>query len=424
MKSSHALLWQSFLSIIVRFAGVGLNFAAAIILTRNLPMNEAGMIFMLMTLVTGMALFSRLGLEQWLLKDIARLEDGQVIEQGQHLHSGFRLLLLSSVLFIGLWVLLSPALAKPYLFDDEIRLDYLLYGGIGVFAFNLIITNSSFLKAVQHTSTAILIQNSLPAVSFILLLLVFWGSFPQQQSYLWLYTASLVIAGLASFYWVKPWWKTLFSLESHQTKLPTLLRKTLPLAPVSFFAFLMLWVDSLLTAFFLSNEDVALFSTAARLSFISLFFLGALDATIYPRLLRMHKQNPERFRRFFWQCTGLVGGILFTVTLALALIGDWMLWVFKPEYMQAALTLSILLVAQFVRAMSLTFSFMFIMEEKVRYLNIILVTALIVNIIANISLIPSYGIEGAAIATLIANLVLTLSVIMLFFKQRLLSGYA
>lgn len=186
----------------------------------------------------------------------------------------------------------------------------------------------------------------------------------------------------------------------------------------------MLWVDSLLTAFFLSNEEVALFSTAARLSFISLFFLGALDATIYPRLLRMHKQNPERFKRFFWQCTGLVGGILFLVTAALALLGDWMLWLFKPEYMQAALTLSILLVAQFVRAMSLTFSFMFIMEEKVRYLNIILVTALIVNIIANISLIPSYGIEGAATATLIANLVLTLSVIMLFFKQRLLSDYA
>lgn len=423
MKPAHALLWQSLLSIIVRFTGVGLNFAVAIILTRNLPVNEAGMIFMLMTLVTGMALFSRLGLEQWLLKDIAQLEESNTQAQGEYLHSGFRLLLLSSILFLGLWLLLSPS-AKLFLFDDEIRLDYLLYGGIGLFAFNLIIANASFLKAVQHTSKAILIQNSLPAISFMALLLLFWDSFAQQQGYLWLYTISLVFAGLISFYWVKPWWKTLCNHKSHQIKIPLLLRKTLPLAPVSFFSFLMLWVDSLLTAFFLSNEEVALFSTAARLSFISLFFLGALDATIYPRLLRMHKQNPERFKRFFWQCTGLVGGILFLVTAALALLGDWMLWLFKPEYMQAALTLSILLVAQFVRAMSLTFSFMFIMEEKVRYLNIILVTALIVNIIANISLIPSYGIEGAATATLIANLVLTLSVIMLFFKQRLLSDYA
>jgi O-antigen/teichoic acid export membrane protein len=46
---------------------------------------------------------------------------------------------------------------------------------------------------------------------------------------------------------------------------------------------------------------------------------------------------------------------------------------------------------------------------------------MIVNLIANIVLIPKYGIEGAATATLLANGVLVAIVISLFFMKKLLS---
>jgi len=73
-----------------------------------------------------------------------------------------------------------------------------------------------------------------------------------------------------------------------------------------------------------------------------------------------------------------------------------------------------------LRAASLTFSFMFIASEKVRFLNVALTVAMIVNLLANIILIPKYGIEGAATATLMANGVLVAIVISLFFQQKLL----
>ena len=64
------------------------------------------------------------------------------------------------------------------------------------------------------------------------------------------------------------------------------------------------------------------------------------------------------------------------------------------------------------------------MQEQVRFLNMLLVTALMVNIISHIVLIPLYGINGAAMATLIANLVLTGGVVTLFFYKQLLKSYA
>ena len=414
-----SLLLTSVLSTIARFAGVGLNFAVAIVLTRTLSMAEAGMVFMLMTLVTGVSLFSRLGVEQWLVRDVARLQETDTQQQGVHLRDAYRMVLVSSGLFMLGWLALAP-LSKHWLFDDAIHLLPLMLAGSGIVFFNLVMMNSSFLKAIRHTSESILVQNALPAVAYMLLIGLFWWEFKANQHYLLLYIASLALAGMASFYWLRPWWQSLHTAATTQFSIKQVLQQSLPLAPVSFFSFLMLWADTLLTGLLLSNADVALFTVAARLSFVSLFFLGALDATIYPRLLRIHQHQPEQLKRFFWQATGLVIGILGGVTLLLLLLGDTLLAVFKPEYVQAGATLAILLVAQWVRAMSLTFSFMFIIQAQVRYLNTMLGVALVVNIIANLVLIPTYGTEGAAGATLLANLVLTAGVALLFFKHRLL----
>ncbi|MFI0399770.1 MAG: oligosaccharide flippase family protein [Thiolinea sp.] len=421
--NNPSLLWQSAFSIIARFAGVGLNFAVAIIITRTLPMNEAGMLFMLMTLVTGISLFSRVGVEQWLVREVAGLpEDGLAQAQLRYLHSAFRLLLFTSLVFMAIWLFLSPVI-KRTLFDGDIQLSLLWVAVLGIFFFNLVMTNSAFMKAAHHISESLLIQNALPAVCMMLAILLFWPWFPVNQNYLWIYTLSLALAGLVSFYWLRAW---LPSFKTREQPLPRqeVFQSSIPLAPVSYFAFMMLWADTLMTGWLLTNEDVALFTVAARLSFVSGFFLGALDATIYPRLLRMHKQNPEKVRKFFWQATLLVAGVLTVVTLIIAAVGKPVLAVFNEGYVQAATTLIILLLGQLVRGLGITFSFMFIIREQVRYLNILLFVALLANLLANWLLIPQYGIEGAAMATLAANLLLTGGVIVFFFKNRLLSGYA
>lgn len=418
-----SLLVQSLLSTFARFVGVGLNFGVAILIARLLPKHEAGMVFMLMTLVTGVSLFSRIGLEQWIVRDIARLPEDSKHSPAQYLHSAYRLTLISSIIFLLVWIVLAPFF-NQWLFDGQMNVMYLMLAGTGILTFNLVMTNSAFLKAIRHTSSSLLVQNTLPAIALLVLILALWTVFGHKQTYVLAYTGSLLLAGLASFYWLRPWIKTLLSRSSHVVPIDQLLKHSLPLAPVSMFAFLMLWADTIMTGLLLTNDQVALFSTAARLSFISLFFLGALDATIYPRLLKTQRQNPERLRTFFWKSTFLVIGLLSFVTFALWLVRDWLLLAFGEQYVAAGFVLSLLLLGQLIRAFSLTFSFMFIMQEQVRFLNMLLVTALIVNIICHTILIPLYGINGAAMATLIANLVLTGGVVILFFYKQLLSSYA
>jgi O-antigen/teichoic acid export membrane protein len=419
MPNSRLLL-HTLLSTIARFTGVALNFLARILITRTLSVAEAGVLFLLMTLVSGISLLSRLGLEQLVIKEVAAVKTTDQHFHSHYLRKSYFLLLLLSLGFVAIWLAFSPWWQNA-LFHNEITLEHLLWASTGVIAFNIITINSFYLKAIQKTVISVLLPNALPAASFLLLLLLFWGDHTQQQLYLTLYIVSLVAAsfialGLVINHLKKP---------DKTADVPTakhLLRKSLPLAPVSIFSFAMLWADTLLVGYFLDNHHLALFNIAASISFITLFFLSALEATIYPRLINTSKQNPENLTKFFWQATALVCFSLLLVTLAMTSVSAPILSVFKEEYVAAQDSLIILLFAQFFRASSLTFSFMFIIREQVKYLNVLLVVALCINILSNIYFINTIGMNGAAVATLIANAFLSLSVILLFAGKKLLRG--
>ena len=429
---ANPLLLQSLWSLIARFTGVALNFAMLLIITNRLPKLAAGDLQLLMTFITGIALFSRLGIDQLLIKEVSSAHHHNHAFHHHFLKNSYIAVIALSLLFVVAWALFSPIIQRTF-FNNHghftVTITNLVLAGLGILFFNLVILNSTFLKAIKKTSMGVLSQNALPAISFLLLVALFWTYFPQDQHYINLYTASNILAGvfaiLLSWYYLKS--KDQAKQVDEALMVPNvvgLIKNSLPLAPVSIFSFLMIFADTLMLGRMVTNDHVSEYAIAAKLSFIILFFLQALEATIYPRLLNLYKQKPEQLVSFFWQSSALVIGVVFSVTLVMYLLSDWLLMAFGEGYTVAKHALGLLLLAQLFRAASLTFSFMFIIREQVRYLNIILVVALVANLVANVIFIKLYGIEGAALATLLANGLLLLSVLTLFYSKKLLHNIA
>ncbi len=417
--NDNKLLIHSFFSIIARFVGVGLNFLLRYVITRNLAVSEAGILFLLMTFIPGVSLISRIGLEQLLVKKVASIKDSQHALRSAFLKNSYKITVATSFIATALWLLAAPYMRSSF-FHNRISLDHLLWAGVSLFFFSLLIINTFYLKAIKRTITSVLMQNALPAVCFLALLGIFWPEFTQNQQFIELYIISLIGAGLISLLLTWPHFDKKSEITEGSLSIREMTKQSLPLAPISFFSFIMLWADTLMVGLYLDTTHVALFNTAATISFVSLFFLGALDSTIYPRLLNIAKQTPIQLKSFFWQATLLVIFILLSVTALMSLFSAPILSVFGEEYVAAQSSLMILLLAQFLRATSLTFSFMFIIREKVHYLNIILVLSLAINLVSNVLLIKAYGMNGAAVATLLANGFLAISVIIVFYYKKLL----
>ena len=428
---ANPFLLQSLWSMIARFTGVGLNFAVILVITNRLPKLAAGDLLLLMQFVTGVALFSRLGVDQLLIKEVASSHDSHSDFRQHYLKNSYLAIISLSLVFILIWLLLSPLIRTSF-FDNGseniISLSDLMFASVGVVFFNLVILNSTYLKAIKKTVAGVLGQNALPAITFLFFIGIFWNTFAQNQHYINLYTASNILAGVLAIYmtWVylkqdkSPIDKTNRSNLESVPNIYGLIKKSMPLAPISIFAYLMLFADTIMVGWFLTNDQVADYSVAAKLSYVILFFLQALEATIYPRLLNLFKQNPNKLKQFFWQATALVIAVVLSVTLVMYLLSDWLLAAFGESYLVAKHALGLLLLAQLFRSASLTFSFMFIIREQVRYLNIILVISLMINLILNIVFIKMYQIEGAALATLIANGLLVFLVLSIFYFKKLL----
>ncbi|MGB1310357.1 MAG: oligosaccharide flippase family protein, partial [Leucothrix sp.] len=378
----NPLIIQSALSMIARFTGVALNFAVAILITRQLSLGNAGVVFLLMIFVSGIALVSRVGLDQLIVKEVASAHEDHVNFKQAYLKNTHQLVLLISLLSAAIWIAMSPYVREAF-FHGDIELSQLMWASLCVIFFNFMFVNSFYLKAIRRSSLSILTQNALPGICFLILIGVAWDYFSAGNGHVVMYIVSLLLTGFFSFLVVKPFIKPTKWSDDKAPKLKQLFVKSLPLAPISFFSFMMIFADALMVGYFLGNEKVALYNVAAKVSYISLFFLGALDATIYPRLLAIYNHQPERLWNFFWQATALVLAVLLIVTGVMYALSDLILIVFKPEYLAAKQALALLLLAQLLRAASLTFSFMFIASEKVRFLNIALTVAMIVNLLAN-----------------------------------------
>ena len=429
--TNNPLLLQSLWSLFARFTGVALNFAVILIITNQLSKSAAGDLLLIMTFIPGIALISRLGVDQLLMKEVASSHHENLKFKNDFLSVSYKVVSILSLIFMTFWWIATPYLQNSFFHNGveaTVSETELIIASLGILFFNLVILNSTYLKAIKRTVLGVLGQNALTAITFLFLIILFWSYFSNNQYTLYLYTSSLVMAGsIAAFFTNR------FTVKQHlldnnskhifNDVIPTfkqVLKKSIPLAPISIISYLMIFTDTLMVGWFLPNEQVAEYSVASRISYIILFFLQAMEATIYPRLLNMYKHSKANLNAFFWQSTALVILVVFSVTGIMYLLSDWILNAFGKEYTVAGHALGLLLFAQLLRAASITFSLMYIIREQVKYLNMILVTAFVVNVICNLIYIQLYGIEGAALATLIANATLLILVLTLFYRNKLL----
>ena len=182
--AKNPLLMQSLWSLLARFAGVALNFAVVLIITNQLTKSSAGDILLLMTFVTGVALISRLGIDQLLMKEVASSHHYNLDYRKGFLKVSYKAVLVLSLGFILIWIAASPFLQSSFFFDGTqatISITELAIASLGVLFFNLVILNSTYLKAIKKTVIGVLGQNALTAITFLIIILAFWGYFSNNQ---------------------------------------------------------------------------------------------------------------------------------------------------------------------------------------------------------------------------------------------------
>lgn len=194
----------------------------------------------------------------------------------------------------------------------------------------------------------------------------------------------------------------------------------LPMLLMAFLRMLLGQSDVLLIGWLLGDTQAAgLYAVASRLAELTTFGLQAVNTTLAPTIAELYAtRQTARLQDIVTRSAQGVFAFTAVVGLALGLLGEWTLGLFGPAFVAAYPALLILLVGQTINAATGSVGYLMTMTGHQRQAAWLVALAGTLTVALNVTLIPVFGIQGAAIANATGMALVNLTMLV-FVARRL-----
>jgi O-antigen/teichoic acid export membrane protein len=173
---------------------------------------------------------------------------------------------------------------------------------------------------------------------------------------------------------------------------------------VTAFSFLIMWtIDSFMIWRFTDLSSVWIYSVALSIATLVTLILVSINTIVAPQFSELYwKKDIKNLKKVVYYSSKLI--FITTIPLLIILItySKFFMWLYGSEFISWYTVLSILVIWQFISATCWSVWYFLNMTWKQKVFRNVILIALILNIILNYLLIPTYWILWAAIATSIS----------------------
>ncbi len=406
MDYAQKAVWGTVTVFLLSILSNALGYILRIILARNLTVAEYGLFYAVFGLVSFLLFFRDLGLNAALIKYIAEWNVQKKFDSIKTaIISVFSWQLLISCLFAGGLFLFSDFLGTSYFKNPAAHLllkyffIYIIISSIAVFVKSVLI---GFQKISIATSAEIL---RLSAVIITVLLLFNKKVTVFAPLYAFIFGWVIVVLFLLPFMFKTFSFLKYCVRDSHKTT-KMLFSFGLPVMLTSIGSRVIAQLDTLLLTYFGTLEQVGIYNVILPSSLLFLFASGSISIVLFPLISELQARGDKKR---ITECCQLLQKYIFVAIvpamLAVFVFADLFLSIFfGPAYVVGKQAFQILLIGVIVFSVSKINHDMISALGKPKQVTSIIAIAAVINFIANIILIPLYGIEGAAVATSISYL--------------------
>lgn len=169
--------------------------------------------------------------------------------------------------------------------------------------------------------------------------------------------------------------------------------------------------DKVMLKHMIDDATIGYYATAVSLCSVWCFVLTAIIDSMNPSIMQANKANPAEFRRLNVTLYAIVFWISVLVSLGFVLLGDYAIAILYGEaYLPAVQPLKVVTWYTAFAYLGVARNAWIVCSNKQRYLKYIYIPAALSNVVLNLMLIPRMGATGAALASLIAQIVTTMVV--------------
>jgi len=182
-----------------------------------------------------------------------------------------------------------------------------------------------------------------------------------------------------------------------------LFRVSIPMLLTSSLFQVLGWTDVIMLGIFRTEREVGIYNIAMKIAIAVNIISMSISTIAAPKFAELYGQGDlKKLCEVIRNSTKLIFWTSLPVILILMLFPSFLLGIFGEEFKAGVYALLVLTVAQFINASCGSVGFILQMTGKELIFQNIMIGAAIINITLNGLLIPIYGINGAAFASLIS----------------------
>ena len=411
-KDFAELLMGSGISFALRFVGLVVGYLFTLVIANLFGAEGLGDYVLAIIILRLFTLFSKLGLDTTSIRFIASFalqnKWTSIIKFRQQVVS---ILSISSVFASLLMYFFAVSIAELI----NANALYIQINAFFVLPMTFFILHYQSLRGLKRIAEFSFFYRVSQTLFSLISAIILYQFFTTSDVPIYAYLISVLIVSLLSFisfrYWLNESSKGKESAEQEIISYSTLLKISIPLMFAQSVQFIMAWTDKLMLGAIntpnvvngMSNniEEVGVYYAAFKLSMFAAVSLMAVNSIASPKFAEIFaKGDMQALKKIIQQSTKLIFWTSVPLALILFIFPHFFLGLFGEEFRVGVSAFILLSLGRLISSLSGSVGNVLQMTGNQNIYAVILFFGSILNILLNLILIPTYGINGAALASM------------------------
>lgn len=412
--SFKKIFTSSGVNFLFRIFGLGTSFFTTILITKLFGINTFGNYSLVFAIAQIAALLFTLGIPNTLIKIIGN-ENFNYLQAKKLLKNGLKGSLLFAIIPMLFFYFGSNFLSDT-IFNNIHLKNYFLIIAIATPLFIVHEILLYFFIATKNFMKYNLFMFVLPNVILILFLFLFYRLKLANHYTFLAFSISILITVIIEI-------TTIFELKKQQitSSISTLnlLKTASPLLFSGLFIYLLSNTNIILLGMLSNETEVGIYNIAYKVGSIGFLVIVSVSTIITPKMAELYGQNnmPE-LKKLTHKATQLIAFLSIPMVVVLILFSKYILSFWGNETVTGSTAMIIISIGVLLSAIAGNVDQILNMTNNQNVLRNITIFCFFIHIIISYFLIKKYGINGAAIATLITNVLINI-LCLYFIKKKL-----
>ncbi|MBT7481134.1 MAG: flippase [Flavobacteriales bacterium] len=401
------LLKGSGISFILRFGGLAVGYLLTLVIANLFGAKGLGDYVLAITILRLFTLLAKLGLDTTSIRFIASFASQNKWSSIFRFRKQVVIILSFSTVIASLFMYF---LAEPIADLINTNYKYIKLNAFLVLPLSFFMLHYESLRGLKRIAEFSFFYVMSQALFTVVSLLIIYQFTTTSDVPIYAYFVSVIIVSILSFLSFKYSVKTLSdgqeSADLEIRSYENLLKISIPLMFAQSVQFIMAWTDKLMLGSMSTSEEVGIYHTAFKLSMFAAVALMSINSIASPKFAEMYAKNDMKgLRKIVRQSTKMIFWTSVPLVIIFFMFPEFLLGLFGKEFKVGVNAFILLSCGKLFSSFSGSVGNILQMTGNQNILAKILLFAAILNIVLNLYLIPKYGIDGAALASVISIVV-------------------